>query len=49
MKELYDYLMEVISKCSKCKNCFFRHNSNYCYFAYECIRNDFSCYAKAKT
>lgn len=48
MKELNAYLMEVVSKCSKCKDCVFRFNPCYCYLAYECIRNDFSHFRQRK-
>lgn len=42
MKELNDFLMKTVSNCSKCKECTHRFNTYYCYFAYECIHNDFS-------
>lgn len=42
MGELNDFLMEVVSNCSKCRECAFRFNGYCCYFASECIRQDFS-------
>ena len=41
MKELNDFLMETVSNCSKCKECAYCFNTYCCYFASECIRNDF--------
>lgn len=42
MEELNDFLMETVSNCSKCRDCAHCFNSYCCYFAYECIRNNFS-------
>ena len=42
MKELNNFLIETISNSSKCKRCTHCFNAYCCYFAYECIRNDFS-------
>lgn len=36
-----DYLKEVVKNSSYCEKCVFKHYG-ICFFAYECVKNDFS-------
>ena len=52
-KELYsavlnEYLEEVFKNSDKCKYCVFNHNEEFCFFAYECVKENFSFYKKKK-
>ena len=40
MKELHEYLIEVIKNSKICANCIFNHDG-ICFFAYECIKNNY--------
>ena len=50
LKLLDDYLKEVITNSSKCQTCIFQRQSdnekdkNFCFFGFNCIRDDFSFY-----
>ncbi len=44
---LNEYLGEVIFNCDKCQNCSFYHDDNICFFAYECVKNNFNYFKKA--
>lgn len=37
-----NYLIEVIQHNYKCAHCTFSHNGTFCFFAYECVKNDFA-------
>lgn len=42
---LNDYLVKVVTNCSECKECCFRHkfeNEVACFFAFDCLKNNFS-------
>lgn len=43
MKELNEYLVEVIRNSHKCTYCIYNHDG-ICFFAYECVKNDWSFY-----
>lgn len=43
MEELNKYLAEVIQNSHKCAHCIYNHDG-ICFFAYECIKNDWSFY-----
>lgn len=43
MEELIKFLAEVIKNSRKCSHCIFNHGGQ-CFFAYECIKNDWSFY-----
>jgi hypothetical protein len=40
MKELNDYLIEVVKNSKICAECIFNHGG-VCFFAYECIKNNY--------
>lgn len=44
MKELNDYLFQVVQNARKCNHCALRHDDGICFFAYECIKCDFYYY-----
>lgn len=46
METLNAYLWEVVANSSKCRKCALRHADESCFFAYECIMNDFSFFLK---
>lgn len=49
MELLNKFLTEIVANCTKCKNCTFCHctgKTKFCFFAFECIRKDFSFYQK---
>lgn len=50
MEELNKFLTEVIHNCAKCQHCAFYHTldkkTDFCFFAFECIRKNFSFYQK---
>lgn len=46
MKELYDYLIEIIKNSYICKHCIFNHN-DMCFFSYECIKNNYNFYKES--
>lgn len=48
IKELNEYLKEVIANNNKCSQCQ-RNHCNICFFAYECIKNNFNFYVKEKS
>lgn len=41
-KALNDYLIEVVQHSYRCAHCMLNHNGQFCFFAYDCVRNDFS-------
>lgn len=43
MKAINDYLMRVIRNNSYCQVCELNHDG-ICFFAYECIAEDFNCF-----
>ena len=43
--EADEYFRETIKNNEKCKNCMLKHEDNVCFFAYECIKNNY-CYFK---
>ena len=43
---LNDYLYEVVKNSHRCQHCKFYHDGEYCFFAYNCIKNDFNYYAE---
>ena len=43
MEELNKYLAKVVANSHKCAHCIY-NNDGVCFFAYECIKNDWSCY-----
>lgn len=48
MEELNKFLAEVVNNCTKCQNCTCYHvlgnKTNFCFFAYDCIRENFKLY-----
>lgn len=51
MELLNEFLTEVVANCTKCKNCTFCHctgKTKFCFFAFECIRKDFSFYQERR-
>lgn len=43
MKELNEYLIEVVKNSNICEHCIFNHNG-ICFFSYECIKNNYDSY-----
>ncbi len=43
-KILNDYLIEVIKHSYRCQHCERCHENELCFFAYDCIKNDFYYY-----
>ena len=47
-QELNKFLTEVVNNCTKCQCCTFCHplneKTNFCFFAYDCIRENFKLY-----
>ena len=41
LSDLNNYLLEVVTNSSTCQKCALRHPDNTCFFAAECIRQDF--------
>ena len=39
-----DFLEETVIHNYRCAHCIFKHGDGTCYFAYECIKNDFQYY-----
>ena len=37
-----DYLMDVVRKSYRCAHCDLCHCGEICFFAYDCVRNDFA-------
>lgn len=43
MEELAKFLAEVVERSHHCAHCIFKHSFG-CFFAYECIKNEYSWY-----
>lgn len=46
MNILDDFIQTFIVHSEKCQNCQFCHSSEMCFFAYECLLNDFKNFIK---
>jgi len=49
MELLNEFLTEAVTNCTKCKHCTFCHSideTKFCFFAFDCIRKNFSFYQK---
>lgn len=46
IKILDKYLRQVVQNNYKCQHCFCRDDQDFCFWAYECVKNDFNLYAE---
>lgn len=47
LKKLNNLLQEVVKNNKKCQQCIYCHENGVCFFAYECIKNNFEYYNKS--
>lgn len=48
LKLLNVYLEEVFKNNDKCKQCIFNHNGEFCFFAFDCVKDNFRYYKTKK-